>query len=248
MKKLILLITVSVIFALSACSSPADETVTEMTDHALISAGETQEKKTEKESTSAKSRESSSTTEETITDPSFPEGIRAGYMNGTEERTEPSGEESVQNPEEAPASGGGYYPAPSNAQQETVRQDIETQKTEPQSTACRHGSVYVSGAYPATCISQGYSGDTYCTLCGVLLESGYMTGYADHSWVSETIHEDAYLTCYCGLTFSSADDHDAHVNEMVNAGEQAADHGCVWTPGRDHTVYTCSVCGAKLNN
>lgn len=246
MKKLILSLTVSVIFALSACSSPTDETVTEMTDHALISSGETQEEKTEKESTTAKRSESS--TEETPEDPSFPDGIRAGYITEAEESYEPSGEEYVQLAEDAPASGGGYYPPPPASQQETTRQDIETQKTEPQSTACRHGSIYVSGAYPATCISQGYSGDTYCDLCGALLESGYMTGYADHSWVSETVHEDAYLTCYCGLTFSNADDHDRHVNEIVSAGGSPEDHGCVWTPGRDHTVYTCSVCGEKLNN
>ncbi len=245
MKKLILTLTVSVIFALSACSSPTDETVTEMTDHALISSGETQEKKTEKESTTVKHSESS--TEETPADPSFPDGIRAGYRTETESSAEPSGEEYIQNSEEALPSGGGYYPPPS-AQQETTRRDIETQKTEPQSTACRHDSVYVSGAYPATCISQGYSGDTYCALCGALLESGYMTGYADHSWVSETMHEDAYLTCYCGRVFKSADDHDRHVNEMVNAGESPEDHGCIWTPGRDYTVYTCSVCGEKLNN
>ena len=243
MKKLILSLLISVIFALSACSSPADETVTVLTDHALISSQETREK----ESTTERRSECSSPPEETFTEPGFPEGIRAGYMPETEGYAEPSGEEYVQNSEDVRPSGGGYYPSPAT-QQTTARQDMETQKTESQSTACRHGSVYVSGAYSATCISQGYSGDTYCALCGALLECGYMTGYADHTWVGETMHEDAYLTCYCGLTFTSADDHDRHVNEMVNAGESAADHGCIWTPGRDYTVYTCSVCGEKLNN
>ena len=48
--------------------------------------------------------------------------------------------------------------------------------------------------------------------------------------------------------FYSADEHDRHVNEMVDAGESAGSHGCVWTPARDITVYTCSVCGETLNN
>jgi len=247
MKKLIILLTVSVIFALPACSSPVDETATEMTEHALISSKETIETTTVKESNPVVSSTPSRTAEDTSAEPDPPDGIRAGYKAETEESAEPSGGEYIPDNEYAAFSDSGYHSLPA-AQQTQAWQDVETQRTEPQSTACRHASVYVSGAYPATCISQGYSGDTYCALCGELLEQGYMTGYADHSWVSETVHEDAYLTCYCGLTFSNADDHDRHVNDIVSAGGSAGDHGCVWTPGRDYTVYTCSVCGEKLNN
>ena len=253
MKKLIFILVISALLVLPSCSSPEEETVTASSDHARISSEETKENKQESESARETSKDGSGPSEKPE-HPGLPGGLKAVVAKESAESMEPSGEDYMPYSEDQAFSGGETYSPPAAVQtpqqQVTVAESSAPASTQaqPQSTACRHGSVYISGAYPATCISSGYSGDTICALCGALLEQGYATGYADHSWIEETIHEDAYLTCYCGLIFYSADDHDRHVNEMVAAGEPAGDHGSVWTPGRDYTVYTCSVCGEKLNN
>ena len=49
--------------------------------------------------------------------------------------------------------------------------------------ACRHTNTEIRDAKEATCIEEGYTGDTYCVDCGELIAVGESTGLGDHSYV-----------------------------------------------------------------
>lgn len=259
MKTKILVLVISGLFLLAACSSTEEISLTAPADMALISSDET-EKEAEDKTTIETLKETIEETTETgslpkQTDLEYPHGLKAELSRKETSSAEPfpaepSGEEHMSIFENS----AGDSTHADDTHHENVQTAAEsawdgnaTQSTWIE-TECGHSDVYISGFIQATCTSEGYSGDEICALCGKLVSSGYVTQRTDHSWTSQTIHEDAYLTCYCGQVFYSADDHDRHVNERVNAGDAPDEHGCVWTPGRDRTVYTCNVCGQQLNN
>lgn len=90
-----------------------------------------------------------------------------------------------------------------------------------------HGETEVKNAVPATCVENGYSGDTYCGDCGELLEEGTVilaTGDhvdADGKWESD--EQEHFHTCGCGTEFDNA----AHSGGEASCTEKAA----------------CAVCG-----
>lgn len=45
-----------------------------------------------------------------------------------------------------------------------------------------HGETEVRGKKAATCASEGYTGDTYCKICGTRLSSGKTIGKTEHTW------------------------------------------------------------------
>ena len=52
-------------------------------------------------------------------------------------------------------------------------------------SACEHPKTVVRDAAEATCTVAGYTGDTYCTECGVLTASGTVISAKGHSYTSE---------------------------------------------------------------
>ena len=110
MKKTIMFVMISVVLALASCSPPEEETVTALSDHALISSQETEELKTEQESTLTQLTEAESTAASEEGFHESPGGIRAeGSPAKLPESAEPSGEEYVSYPEDTPSYGGGTY-------------------------------------------------------------------------------------------------------------------------------------------
>ena len=71
-----------------------------------------------------------------------------------------------------------------------------------------HANTEVIGAVPATCTNAGYTGDTYCTDCGKLLEKGMIIEALPHEFGEWTVTKEATCTeageltrtCACGLT------------------------------------------------
>ncbi len=45
---------------------------------------------------------------------------------------------------------------------------------------CEQPETEIRGKVAASCVTEGYSGDTYCKLCGEMLESGKIESTADH--------------------------------------------------------------------
>ena len=46
---------------------------------------------------------------------------------------------------------------------------------------CSHSQTHTENAVEASCIQEGYSGDTYCDLCGEMIEEGQTIPMAEHS-------------------------------------------------------------------
>lgn len=91
------------------------------------------------------------------------------------------------------------------------------------------GGTEIRGAVAATCVQDGYSGDTYCLGCGTKIADGKVlpaTGVhvdADNKWESDT--ENHWHTCACGAIFDT---------EKHKGGEAT----CV-------SKAECSVCGTE---
>ena len=60
--------------------------------------------------------------------------------------------------------------------------------------ACAHEHTEVRNAVAATCTTDGYTGDTYCTDCGEQISSGTVITAAGHSWSGWTVTNAATCT------------------------------------------------------
>ncbi len=73
-------------------------------------------------------------------------------------------------------------------------------------TPCPHNETTVKNAKEATCSTEGYTGDTVCSLCGKELEKGSVIAVSDHiwNWISDKAPTDTepgikHEEClYCG--------------------------------------------------
>lgn len=55
------------------------------------------------------------------------------------------------------------------------------------------------GAYEATCTAEGYTGDTYCSLCGMLLEEGAVIPMTAHMESSAVTNHDGTHSIFCAV-------------------------------------------------
>ena len=79
-------------------------------------------------------------------------------------------------------------------------------------TPCTHENKEVRNAKPASCKEVGYTGDTYCTECNILLETGSeIAKTKEHSWddgvitKEPTATEDGIQTYTCGVCGETED-------------------------------------------
>ena len=59
-----------------------------------------------------------------------------------------------------------------------------TYTTSVHGASCQHTNSYVSGKVDATCTASGYTGDTYCASCNVLLNTGSVIAQLEHSFAN----------------------------------------------------------------
>ena len=59
---------------------------------------------------------------------------------------------------------------------------------------CKHSNLEVKNQKDATCTSEGYTGDSYCTSCGLLVEAGEVIEKLSHSWNNGKITTEATCT------------------------------------------------------
>ncbi len=111
--------------------------------------------------------------------------------------------------------------------------------------ACVHSHTEVRNEKEATCTEPGYTGDTYCADCGMLLEEGAETPALGHDFsrkletVPPTCTERGYTRYQCSRCSVTED------RDLVDAA------GTPVHKGRDpptcteggYTTYTCTVCG-----
>ena len=70
-------------------------------------------------------------------------------------------------------------------------------------STCQHTEKEIRDAKAATCTEEGYTGDTYCKTCGVLISKGEVITAAGHTWdegkvtVPPTTEQDGEKTYTC---------------------------------------------------
>lgn len=73
-------------------------------------------------------------------------------------------------------------------------------------SACEHGNAEVRDAVDAACNREGYTGDSYCKDCGILISNGTATAALEHDYKAEVTKE---------ATISSAGDNTT-INVIMN--------------------------------
>ena len=105
---------------------------------------------------------------------------------------------------------------------------------------CTHvGTVAVKNQSAATCTATGYTGDSYCTKCNAVIQTGTVIAQTDHSWNSGVVTlpatgtENGYMTYTCttcastkleiipatGETDADEDDEEEEEQEAVEVGD-----------------------------
>ncbi len=115
---------------------------------------------------------------------------------------------------------------------------------------CKHETTEVKDAVAATCIAKGYTGDTYCTVCGDKIADGTETAIDPNNHVNTEVINAKDATCapgYTGDTFCN------DCQKTVEEGTETpavAQHQYTVTSTTDGDcqkegtiVRTCSVCG-----
>ena len=121
---------------------------------------------------------------------------------------------------------------------------------------CGHAGTKVENAKAATCQSEGYTGDTYCTECGALLSSGTTIPKTEHTVgtaadcrrqavcgvcgeafgaLDGTNHEETELRNYrkptCMESGYSGDTYCRACNTLISSGKPTAAAGHIWDNG-----------------
>lgn len=114
---------------------------------------------------------------------------------------------------------------------------------------CLHDETEVKNATITSCTEGGYSGDTYCKLCGELLAEGQqIEAGTDHNYSSEVINyatcisyaEIKYACTYCGDNYTEYDEESGYGGcNYINEGYIEAT--CT-TDGREPNL-VCEYCG-----
>ena len=108
---------------------------------------------------------------------------------------------------------------------------------------CEHTHVYVKNQLPSSGCFDGYSGDTYCSNCGILLSTGSVIPATGHNYeVAETVESTCsdpgyvkYVCSVCGDSYKviSAVAGHSYIDESVAA---TCEHS-------GYIKHECSVCG-----
>lgn len=109
---------------------------------------------------------------------------------------------------------------------------------------CEHATTEVRDVVAATCSSEGYTGDTYCTECGEKIADGAAVEKIAHTTIVQNAKA---ATCteagYTGDTYCTA------CETIVSEGTSIAALGHTYDAGTTDsegvTTYTCTTCGAS---
>ena len=118
---------------------------------------------------------------------------------------------------------------------------------------CKHEETEIRNAKDPTCTEPGYTGDTYCTVCGEKIAEGEEIAALGHGETEIRDHKDPTCTepGYTGDTYCTV------CGEKIAEGEEIAALGHGETETRDHKDPTCTepgytgdtyctVCGEKI--
>ncbi len=103
-------------------------------------------------------------------------------------------------------------------------------------STCYHLSTYTVNAYDATCGTDGYTGDTYCTACGNKVSAGsVISATGDHIW-SEWEADGVELRRFCEVCYEEQTEEIEKTDDPTQCTHQ-------YTVTRDKVDATCSAVG-----
>lgn len=107
------------------------------------------------------------------------------------------------------------------------------------------GKTEVKNVKASTCKEKGYSGDTVCADCGVIISTGTELPLSEHSYKTSVVEPDCVNGGYT-LHTCTVCNHSYKDNE-TSAGSHKYDKTVVEPDctKAGYTIYTCSVCGAS---
>lgn len=125
-----------------------------------------------------------------------------------------------------------------------------TTRTEEIPATGEHPNTEIRGAKSATCLEEGYTGDTYCKDCGIKLSSGTVIPKTGHIWDEGTVTKAATCTEKGIRTYTCSVCESTKIEEIPSTG-----HGTKITKFVKEATYTqegytgdiyCQDCGALL--
>ena len=106
---------------------------------------------------------------------------------------------------------------------------------------CAHGSTEIRNAVAATCTTAGYTGDTYCTICGAMIAAGEVipaTGHL-HTEVRDAVAPGCETDGYSGDTYCT------DCGAKLASGEVVAATGHHYDDGVVSKAATCTEDGVR---
>ena len=128
--------------------------------------------------------------------------------------------------------------------------NCNTTRTEEIPATGEHPNTEIRGAKSATCLEEGYTGDTYCKDCGIKLSSGTVIPKTGHIWDEGTVTKAATCTEKGIRTYTCSVCESTKIEEIPFAG-----HGTKITKFAKEATYTqegysgdiyCQDCGELL--
>ncbi|MBD5135418.1 MAG: leucine-rich repeat protein [Lachnospiraceae bacterium] len=92
-------------------------------------------------------------------------------------------------------------------------------KTEEIPAVCRHLSLEVKNEKAATCTEKGYTGDSFCTVCGEEVEKGNDIPAVGHSWDSGKVTKEATATEKGIMTYTCTKCSNTRTEEIPATGD-----------------------------
>ena len=128
----------------------------------------------------------------------------------------------------------------------------QTTKAEEIPATGKHENIEVRNAKEATCIEEGYTGDTYCKDCGTKLSTGEKITKKEHTWDSGKITQEASCTKAGTKTFTCTTCQSTKTEEIPATGKHentevrnVKEATCA-EEGYTGDTY-CKDCGTKLS-
>ncbi|MBR5619358.1 MAG: dockerin type I repeat-containing protein, partial [Clostridia bacterium] len=112
-------------------------------------------------------------------------------------------------------------------------------------TACDHAQTEVRDAVDATCTEAGYTGDTYCLICGAKIVEGETIGALGHSFTNYVSNNDA--TCTADGTKTAKCDNCDETDTITDEGTMLAHTVGEWLSDETNHWHVCSACQNKVD-
>ena len=116
-------------------------------------------------------------------------------------------------------------------------------------TKCEHKDVEIRDRKEATCTTEGYSGDKYCSVCGQVVEKGETIPKLNHTWDNGKVTREATCTTEGEKIYTCTSCQETKTESIAKTGhtevKDAAVAATCESEGKTEGSH-CNVCGAVI--